>query len=395
MTRSDTGPGSARDGATLGLMVTLALGAGLGITGMTLIGPSLPSLRADFDISQQGTALLQAGYLLAVALPQLFVGALSDRFGRRRPLLGGLALFILGSLICLIAETAVLFMAGRMIQAIGASAGLVSASALLRERNSETQAAGLIGYLSLGMMVLPMLAPSIGGTIEAAVGWRGNFAFLSGIGGIILLAAARLVHDQPDQTEPTRAGFATLLGSRRFRAYTGQIALASAANHTFLNSTPFLLSTLHGLTPAQYAPLFSIPAASFLIANLLSTRTVARHGINRMITAGTCVTAFSALAGLALIFTGIASGYGALFAIAAAMSFGHGLTIPNAMTGATGAVPGALGRAAGLSGCVQMSVGALAVVVFMPLVNINALPLLLALVGIAVLAALWWGLEPG
>jgi len=375
---------------SLSLMITLAAGAGLGITGMTLIGPSLPALQLHFVLTQQGTALSQAAYLLALAVPQLFVGFLSDRFGRRRPLLVGLSLFILGSIVCFVAQTLALFLAGRLLQAIGASAGLVSAGALLRERHSERRAAGVIGYLSLGMMVLPMLAPIIGGLVQTTLGWRANFLILAGLGLVVLFSAAQKVErSSPTPPQTPTSSFKSLLLSAKFRLYAGQIALASAANHTFLNSAPYLLTARFGLTPAQYGPLFSVPAISFLLANLISTRIVARWGLQRLILIGTTITLVGGAGGLLLAMVSSFS-YLMLFAIASTMSFGHGLTIPNAMTGAIGAVPGALGRAAGLAGCLQMSLGALAVLIFMPLVYIDMLPLLFALAAVGGIAATWW-----
>lgn len=373
------------------LVPCLALGSGLAPASLTLISPSLPAIETDFQVSPMVLAMAQSGYLVGLAVPQLVFGAFSDRFGRRPPLIVGLMMFLLGSLLCAFAPNFLFLTIGRLLQAIGASAGMMTARALLRDLYPENQAASLMGYLVVAMMVFPMGAPVLGGAIESAAGWEANFLLLAGVSGILLVLywfaiPEFLIHSPQPREAPIRI-YVSLFRSSRFMQYSTLVSLASTANQIFFSCAPFAVASVYSLTPDEYAKYFAIPALGFIIGNFTSARFTKRVGLNTMIWYGRVMLAVFAAAFLAVSYSEFMSPV-MLFVMMGFIALGYGFVMPNAMTGATGALEGSFGAAAGLSGFLQMIVAAIGVLIAMPFLTTSILPLVwsVALISLAAFA---------
>lgn len=372
------------------LVPCLALGAGLAPASLTLVSPSLPAIEADFEVGTAMLAITQSGYLFGLAVPQLVFGAFSDRFGRRPPLILGLVLFLLGSLLCAFAPGFLALTAGRLVQAIGASSGMMTARALLRDLYPEDQAASLMGYLVVAIMVLPMGAPILGGAVHAAAGWQANFLLLAALSAGLLLICWFVIPEMltrsPQSGTPYRV-YGRLLRSPRFMQYSFQVSLSSTANQVFFSCAPFAVASVYALQPDQYAKYFAIPAIGFIIGNLMSGRFTRRVGIDTMIWYGRLTVGVFAVVFLVVSYTPLI-GPLMLFLMMGCLTFGYGLILPNAMTGATGALEGAFGAAAGLSGFLQMIAAAIGVLVAMPFLKTSISPLVwaVALISLAALA---------
>ncbi|MFA7670371.1 MAG: MFS transporter, partial [Burkholderiaceae bacterium] len=147
--------------------------------GINLYLPSMPGMTVALGVDYAAVQFTLSVYLAAVALGQLVIGPISDRYGRRPVLLGGLIMFVLGSVVCMLAPSIGVLNVGRVIQALGGCAGIALSRAIVRDLYDRTQAASMIGYVTMGMAVAPMVAPTIGGLLEALHGWRAAFGFLA------------------------------------------------------------------------------------------------------------------------------------------------------------------------------------------------------------------------
>jgi DHA1 family bicyclomycin/chloramphenicol resistance-like MFS transporter len=170
----------------IGLLIAIAAVSPLGIN---MYLPSMPGMARALGVDFTTIQLTLSLYLAAMALGQLVIGPLSDRFGRRPVLLIGLMVFVIGSLLCLTAQNVGLLIFGRAVQAVGGTAGITLSRAIVRDLYGRNQVASMIGYVTMGMAVAPMIAPTIGGVLETLFGWRASFAFLMVFGGVVLLFA--------------------------------------------------------------------------------------------------------------------------------------------------------------------------------------------------------------
>lgn len=364
------------------LVPVLALSAGLSAASLTLISPSLPAIEHDLGLQAGVIGQMQALYLLGLALPQLFFGIVSDRIGRRRPLLIGLLCFLSGSLICAQAEGLGMLLAGRLLQAIGASASLVLTRAILRETsNGGDRAASMLGYVTVAMMVVPMIAPLVGGILQGHFGWRSNFYLLTVFAALLFASVAWVV---PGVSSLPAGGvrvsfglYRRILSSRTFQAFTIQTTLASAANQIIFNCSPFVAENAFGAAPKEYGSWMTLSAGGYMIGNFMSGQLSVRLGAARVLGFGTAALALWSLILLGVFASGSMT-MAILFLLAGVLGICHGLVMPNALAGLTGAVPGLYGSAAGLGGMIQMFGGAVAVLVVLPLVQAYGLS---ALVG--------------
>ena len=166
-------------------IVTLILLTGLGALSMNIFLPSLPRMTAHFATDYRLMQLSVALYLAVNAALQILIGPISDRYGRRPVFLWGVAVFMLATLGCLFSPTIEIFLLFRMLQAV-VVVGLVLGRAVVRDMYPADQAASQIGYVTMGMAVVPMIGPAIGGVLDESFGWQANFWMLFGLGGLVL-----------------------------------------------------------------------------------------------------------------------------------------------------------------------------------------------------------------
>jgi DHA1 family bicyclomycin/chloramphenicol resistance-like MFS transporter len=350
------GPGPAlRAFNRLALYLTLALVAGIASASLTLITPSLPSLQEQLGISVAELGASQAAYLICIAVPQLLYGSYSDRIGRRRPLLVGLVLFTLGSVAATFAFDVWSLIAARLFQAVGASAGMVVSRGIVRDMHPEGRMASIMGFLAMAMMVIPMIAPALGGVVQDSFGWTGNFWLLAAIGAALIVASVVwLPGGRPAQGPQQRAGGAlrTLVASRRFHFFTMQFALSSATNQLFFITAPFIMERQFGQAPSAYGYWFSLPPLLYFAGNMFSGMFAERAGTIRMVLTGTLGAGAACLLWVAVFAAVPVPSFG-LFLVMGSIALFHGLVTPSAVAGSTGAISGAYGLASGLAGAIQ------------------------------------------
>lgn len=371
-------------------IATLILMAGLSALTMNIFLPSLPGMAAWFNVPYGLMQLSVALYLALSALLQIVIGPISDRFGRRKVLLWSIALFLLATIGTLIAPDATTFLICRMAQAVIAS-GMVLSRAVVRDMVPDAQAASMIGYVTMGMSIVPMIGPVIGGLLDEAFGWQANFALLLILG----LATLALVWADLGETATLRRvslmdqirTYPGLLHSRRFWGYVGCASFTSGSFFAYLGGAPYVGNVVFGLSSSEVGMLFAITAVGYLVGNFIAGRFSVRLGMNRMILWGT-LASISGLAMLTLVtLAGVHSPY-VFFGFTLALGLGNGMTLPNANAGMLSIKPELAGTASGLGGAIQIGGGAALAALAGTLLTEGAteMPLVLLMLASAILA---------
>ncbi len=371
---------------------TLILLAGLSALGMNVFLPSLPGMAVYFQADYRLMQLSVALYLAMNAVIQILVGPISDKMGRRPVILTGIVLFLLATLGCIWSPTAEIFLAFRMAQAAIAVAMVLSRAAV-RDLYDQDKAASMIGYVTMGMAVVPMIGPAIGGALDQAFGWTANFWLLFGLGVLILVICyldfGETAHKSGKTLIAQFREYPELLRSPRFWGYSLASGLASGAFFAYLGGAPFVGTEIYNLSTAQLGLYFSAPAVGYFFGNFLSGRYSMRIGINRMVLWGCWINGIGIMLSLMVASAGLDSVY-SFFGFMTFVGLGNGLAIPNSTSGALSVRPHLAGTAAGLSGALMLGVGAglsaLAGWVLVP--GSTAVPLLLIMLATAVLGLL-------
>ncbi len=341
-------------------VVTLVLLAGLSALTMNIFLPSLPGMADWFEVPYALMQLSVALYLGLSAALQIVIGPISDRYGRRKVVLGALILFLLATVGTLVSPNAETFLAFRMLQAVVA-AGMVLSRAIVRDMVADAEAASMIGYVTMGMSIVPMIGPAIGGFLDGLFGWHANFTLLLLVG---LAVTALVWADLGETSAPKDTRFAeqirqypALLASRRFWGYCMAAAFSSGCFFAYLGGAPYVGTEVFKLSSQEIGLLFALTAIGYLIGNFLAGRFSVRVGMNRMVLWGTLTTTVG-LSVLALFTVAGLSGPVVFFALTVPMGIGNGLCLPNANAGILSVRPDLAGTASGLGGAIMIGGGA-------------------------------------
>lgn len=337
---------------------------GIGPFTMQVLVPSLPAMGRDLASSTAAVQLTVTLYLIGVAAGQLFYGPLSDRFGRRPLLTGGLVLYVLSSLVAALASGIGMLVVARVGQALGACAGVVLARAVIRDVWSREEAASVLGYVTMGMTIAPMLAPVLGSVLEQVSGWRASMLACLAFGLLLALLAWRRLPETLPAPQPLPglaaiwAAYRTLWAFPVFRAYAGITAYSTGIFFAFLGGTPYVVVQGMGYSPVTLAFGFAAMSLLFAFGNWLAARLSVRLGVTRMLTLGTALTAGGSLLAVAVILA-FPPHILDFFVPMGVVVIGNGMTQPNAIAGALSVRPQLAGTASALVGAMQMGFGAL------------------------------------
>lgn len=345
-------------------LATLIILTGGAVLTINMFVPSLPGMAREFGVDYGAMSLVIGAYLLMTAVMQLVFGPLSDVYGRRPVILGGMAVFTLASLLCTFTSDVTVFWIGRLLQSASA-VGVALSRAVLRDQYEPRELAQKMATVSMVMGLGPLLGPALGGLIDEAFGWRGNFAFYT------LLGAAMLALSWRDLGETNRSrggGFADqfrawpeLLRSPRFWGYATCWSFSIAAFHVFVTAGPLALSEAFGMGSGQLGIYMGMMTAGFILGSWISGR-VARTvdwPLTRLMLIGRAL----ASVGLAVALLAWLAGHISLPLLLGAVmlsGLGNGLTSPNAASGVMAVRPHLAGAASGLSSALIQLVGALA-----------------------------------
>ncbi|WP_171231218.1 multidrug effflux MFS transporter [Ruegeria sp. HKCCA4812] len=341
-------------------LATLVLLAGLSALSMNLFLPSLPNMAAYFGADYKVMQLSIALYLLVNAVLQILIGPLADKAGRRPVLLWGIGLFLLATLGCIYAPNVEIFLAFRMCQAV-VVVGMVLSRAAVRDMYDQDQAASMIGYVTMGMAVVPMIGPAIGGLLEESFGWKANFWLPFALGALTLALTFADFGETSAKSGKTLVQqfkeYPELLTSPRFWGYSLSCALSSGTFFAYLGGAPFIGTELFGLSAAQVGIYFGAPAVGYFVGNFLSGRFSVQIGINRMVLWGSLLNALGVALSASLFLTGLGTAL-SFFSLMTFVGVGNGMAIPNATSGALSVRPHLAATASGLSGAIMLGGGA-------------------------------------
>jgi DHA1 family bicyclomycin/chloramphenicol resistance-like MFS transporter len=353
---------------------------------MELYLPGLTELARDLSTSASAAQLTISASLLGLAAGQFVGGPLSDALGRRVPLLWGVGLFALASLLCALAPSIWWLLLFRLIQGMAGAVGIVIARAMVRDLVAGHEAARTYALLMLITGLAPLLAPVAGSQLLHLTDWRGVFGVLAGLGALLLgWAFARL----PETLEPSRRhtgglrasgrAMAGLMGDRTFVALVLCIGLSFATLAVYLSGTVFLLEEIHGVSPQVFGVIIALNGGLMIVTSQVSARLVRRTGPGPLLVCGLGIGALGG-AGL-LVAVAVGLGLGVVLPSLALVIAARGFINPNAQGMALADHPDAAGTASGMIGVFQFGLGAAVA----PLAGVagahDALPMALLIAG--------------
>ncbi|MYS07872.1 Bcr/CflA family multidrug efflux MFS transporter [Streptomyces sp. SID6041] len=379
-----------------GLLVTLVLGGltALPPLSMDMYLPALPEVTGALNAPAATVQLTLTACLAGMALGQLVVGPMSDRWGRR-PLLVGMIVYVLATAVCALAPSAELLIAFRLLQGLAGAAGIVIARAVVRDLYDGVEMARFFSTLMLISGVAPIVAPLIGGQILRITDWRGVFHVLTVIGVLLTLVVWRFLAETlpPERRHEGGVGQALrtmrgLLGDRVFAGYMLTGGLAFAALFAYISASPFVVQEIYGASPQTFSLLFGLNSIGLVAVGQVNGKLlVGRVSLDKALGWG-LGTIFVASLALLLMTSGVFGEVGlvpvaaGLFVLMSAM----GLAMPNTNAQALMRTPHAAGSASALLGTTSFLVGAVA----SPLVGIagehTAVPMAVVQLTCAVLA---------
>ncbi len=339
-------------------LITLIFATALSVVTLNLFLPGLPAIAAEFGTSYTTVSLSLSGYFLVTAVVQLLAGPLSDRYGRRPVILGGLAVFSVASVGCLRADSIESFLFWRVFQAAVASGAALS-MAVVRDTVPEREAARRIGLIGMAMALGPMVAPLVGGLLGEAFGWRASFALYATLGfALLLIVWADLGETNASRGRPLRAQMADyprLLGDGRFWGYAVTSALSLSCVFVVMLGAP-ALGAAEGLSQGAVGLVLAVTPVGYILGSGATTRLARQLPGPRLILLGRFIALGGMLLALALALTGVP--LPAYLACFAAIGIGNGLTLPAAYSGAMSVRPDLAGSAASLVSALNVLVGA-------------------------------------
>ncbi len=360
--------------------------------------PAFPAIARQFhDLGAPQISL--AAYFIGLAIGQMTMGALSDRVGRRRPLLTGLAIYTVASLGCAVCWSASSFAVFRFLAALGASAGVVIPRAMVRDLADGPAAAKLFSKLMLVMGVAPIVAPMLGSLSMTLASWRFIFVIASVYGALAVVLIWHYLPETLPLERRTELGpgavamrYVEIFLERHFITHALVLTSSAAALFAFLAGSPQIFVGLYGWSTAEYAALFAFTASAYIGFNQLNPILVSRYGIAPVITVASNVLLGSTM--LLVLLAWHPFGPFAIIAVLLVAEFGFGLAMPSSMVGALSRHQAHAGSASALMGTLQYGGGALAALAIGAWAENSETPMAVVMLGCATLAVLAASLRP-
>ena len=376
-----------------GLLAILGLLSAIAPLATDLYLPSFPEMTADLGTGASQVQLTLTAFLLGLTVGQLAFGPLSDRTGRRLPLLVGSALFVVAGIASTFAPSIAVLIAARLVLGFAGAAGMVLARAIVSDLSHGPAAARAFSLMMIIGGVAPVVAPVLGGVLTGAIGWRGLLGIVLALSALMLLAVVVGIREtlppaRRAELLAERRASGSALQSLRDRTYIGHtlcFGLAFGVMMAYISASPFVYQDLMGFGTVGYGLAFGLNALALMVVSALSARWVDTVGPARLLRLGLAIIVISAAAVLALVLLGIPTIWLMipLFTTVASL----GLVFGNATALALGAVPRAAGTASAVLGAFQFGLGALV----SPLVSLGgestALPLAIIMLGCALLSS--------
>ncbi|MFD9959493.1 multidrug effflux MFS transporter [Amycolatopsis sp. NPDC058986] len=386
---------SPRSTITVPLLLTLALLASVAPFGIDLYLSAFPRMAADLRTSDTAIQLTLTMFLLGLAAGQLVFGPVSDRFGRRGPLLAGSVLFVAASVLAAFSPTIGILLAARLVQGLSAAAGMVIGRAIIADLETGRAAARAFSLMMIVSGVAPVVAPLLGSLLVDHVRWRGVLAVLAGLAVAMLTGSAVIVRESLPRGKrgTVRGGGFRLLRRRAYVSTTATFVFSFAVLMAYISASPFLYQTVIGVSAVSYGLLFALNALGLVLSSAGASRLLRRGEPRRILVIGVLWLLIASLALLALALLPVSAVWlpvPIFFAVSAL-----GFILGPATAIALDAVPGAAGTGSAVLGAAQFGLAALV----SPLVSLgdshSAVPMAITIAALAVVAALSHAAFPG
>lgn len=375
---ADSTQNAGKTSSRTGLVILLGSLAAMGPFAIDTYLPAFPEIARDFGTDVAHIGLSLSSYFLGICLGQLVYGPILDRYGRRTPLLWGLAIFAAASVLCAFAPTSEWLIALRFVQALGGCAGMVAGRALVRDLFPD-DAADVFSSLMLVMGVAPIIAPAVGGWLTALWGWPSIFLFLALVSLVVTLAiATRLptvhVRNEAQTLHPMEVarGYLAIFRDRTFLAWGLSGSLVSGGLFAYIAGSPAVYMDLFGMSKATFSWVFGINAMGLISAsqvNRLLLKRFSTERISNVVLVGQC------LAGLGLLGSAWFHFAPGVYLLVWLFLFGQGFAFPNTSALAMRPFGVNAGSASALLGSLQMASGAILSGVVSMLPGGTALPM--------------------
>jgi MFS transporter, DHA1 family, multidrug resistance protein len=349
--------------------------------------PSLTSIATEMQTGFGDAQTILSIFMVGFATGQLFVGPMSDRFGRKPVLTVSMVLFVAASVLCAFAPDLYSLCAARLVQALGVSATLSVGRAIVRDSFESSQMAQIYAYVGTALALGPIVGPIFGGFIEVAAGWRSVFFFLSGVGVVMLLIVVFMLREtnanlNRDATRPAKliGNYATLLSTRLYMGYVLCNAICYGGIFAFTSCSAYILIGLLKVPPDVFGALYAITVSAYGVGTLVASQITRRIGIQRMILfGGLIMTIFGEILVMLPML-----GYFNIWTVVvpfAGFAFGTGFVFPSGQAGGISPYPKMAGAASSMLSCLQMSTAAVIGAVTARLLDGNMMPMAWAVFG--------------
>lgn len=349
-----------------GWLILMGALTAIGPVSVDMYLPAFPSIAQGLDATSSQVERTLAIYLFGMALSQLFYGPLADRYGRKPPLYGALALYILASAGCAFAPNIEVLTLCRLAQAMGGAAGLVISRAVVRDHYDTQDAARALSMLMLIMGVAPILAPLAGGQILALAGWRGIFIFMTLAAIVLLITLSRIMVESLKPERVIMLSWGNILRTywglfthRKFAAYAISGGMGSATMFGYIAASPRLFIEYFQITPQHYGFLFGTTAFSLIAGSQISARLLKTHRPEKLLPWALRAMMAAGLSALVLTMAGLIT-LPLLMLCMVSFMICQGFVGPNSAAMALSDQGHRLGSASAMLGTFTISCGALA-----------------------------------
>lgn len=363
------------------LALILGTLAAFGPLSIDMYLPALPTIAGEFGATTAAIQQTLSAFFIGLALGQLFYGPISDRLGRRAPLLVGCAMYTAVSLGIVFAPSVGWLMGLRFLQALGSSAGVVIGRSVVRDRFDERESARMFSFLVLVMGIAPITAPLLGGQLLVLFGWRSIFLVLAGFGVLCFVMVWLWLEESLPQARRSTTGltsvlrnYGRLLADAHYMGFALAGGLTSAAMFAYISGSPFVFIELNGVPPAYFGFFFGANAFGMIAASQLNRWLLTRYTSTQILVVALSVTAGAALLLLIATVLGV-GGFPLMLVLLFTTIASTGMVGPNAMALALAPYGRRAGSASALLGATQFAAGALAGALVGLLANGTALPM--------------------
>ncbi len=373
------------------LILLLGLLSAIGPFSIDMYLPGFPAIAEDLHTSVDAVSYSLSSFFVGICIGQIICGPLLDRYGRKRPLYGGLVLYILASIGCALSTSIEVLVLFRFLQALGGCVGMVAPRAIVRDVFPVEENAKVFSLLILVLGISPIIAPTAGSFIIVNYDWHIVFVVLAIVTALLLLAVIFYLPEskQPDPSfqlrpAPILRAFGSVLKVPQFYTYAIAGGLVSAALFAYLSGSPFVFMNLYGLTQQQYGWIFGLIAAGLITTSQLNNLLLKKYRSEQILRV---TIALQALIGLTLVIGTAMNWFGLVGIIVCIALFlsCQGFSFPNASALSMAPFTKEAGSASALLGALQMGLGALASALVGAFNNGTAVPLAATMAGCAVL----------